>query len=101
MTRSQFSLNLLLSTISAGVRSVLISFPTNSLTKASFEGSVRSDKGVVVCIVLIMPLIRAELWSRVYGQVLRICIYSVEVEVDYREVAGLSGGVGTADLALS
>lgn len=52
VTLSQFSLNRLLSTIKAGVRSVLMFLPTNSLVKASLDGRVRRERGVVVCIVV-------------------------------------------------
>jgi hypothetical protein len=51
VTLSQFFLNTLLSTINAGVLRLLIFLPTNSLTKASLDGRVRRDRGVVVCIV--------------------------------------------------
>jgi hypothetical protein len=79
-------------------------FPTNSLTKASLEGRVRRDKGVVVCIVT-RWLNVSILYCQTVGKrlteilisILRVLEYK-PIRVDwYREVADPSGGVGTAD----
>jgi hypothetical protein len=104
VTLSQFFWNTLLSTINAGVLRLLMFFPTNSLTKASLEGRVRRDKGVVVCIVT-RWLNVSILYCQTVGKrlteillsILRVLVYK-SIRVDwYREVADPSGGVGTAD----
>jgi hypothetical protein len=79
-------------------------FPTNSLTKASLDGRVRRDKGVVVCIVarwlnvsILYCQSMGERLMEILLSILRVLEYK-PIRVDwYREVADPSGGVGTAD----